>query len=79
MFVIQNVIVFRERVFYTYFRREKCFFHFLFFFSSFFWVIILKDVKQMNEKQHLTGDALVVSQLTTSTTRRAISVSRRNL
>ena len=80
MFVIQNVTVFRERVFYPYFRIEKPFFHLIFFFLLFFfWVIILKEVKQINEKQHLTGDALVLSQLTTPATRRTILVSRRNL
>lgn len=36
---------------------------FLFFFFL-FWGDNPKDVKQINEKQHLTGDALVASQLT---------------
>ena len=36
MFVIQNVTVFRERVFYPYFRIEKPFFHLIFFFLLFF-------------------------------------------
>ena len=35
MFVIQNVIVFREWVFYPYFRIEKRFFHLISFFLLF--------------------------------------------